>query len=374
MLLKNLSDMKVINPGSTIGIIGGGQLGRMMCAAAAELGYHTHVYTPEKNSPAEQVASKTTVAAYEDEKALKRFAESVDVVTYEFENIPHTSLALLEQTVQVSPSATILRLSQHRAREKDFLNRHGISTAPFALVTSAAEAGQARLNIGERGILKTAEFGYDGKGQVSINAKTDCEQAWKALATTEAIYEGYVDFDCEISVIVARNKCSGTVAYPPVLNIHKNHILDTTVAPAPVEKPIRKMAVRIAKEIAEALDLCGILAVEMFVTKEGKVLVNELAPRPHNSGHWTMDACITSQFEQSIRAVCGLPLGSTRRLYNAVMTNLIGEDVHKWREYLEHPNTKVHLYGKTEVRPGRKMGHVTQLGRKAKPKKLWGFA
>ncbi|MBM3618983.1 MAG: ATP-grasp domain-containing protein, partial [Alphaproteobacteria bacterium] len=204
---------KIIEPGSTIGIIGGGQLGRMLCSAAARLGYRTHVYTPETDSPAQQTASITTVAAYDDEAALKRFADSVDVVTYEFENIPHASLSLLEKSVNVRPSATILRLSQHRGREKDFLNKHGIGTAPFTLVKSEMEVEKARLDIGQRGVLKTAEFGYDGKGQVGITPDTDCRKAWKALATQEAVYEGYIDFDCEISVIVARSN-GKIAAYP----------------------------------------------------------------------------------------------------------------------------------------------------------------
>lgn len=361
--------MARIEPGSTIGIIGGGQLGRMLAIAAARLGYRTHVFTPETDSPAQQVASQTTVAAYDDVKALKAFAAQVAVVTYEFENIPHESLSLLENAVTVSPSADILRVSQHRAREKKTLNKNGIATAPYAFVRSPEEVVKARAELG-KGILKTAEFGYDGKGQVTIDKFTDCGDAWKQLATTEAVYEAFVDFECEISVIVARNEMSGCVAFPPVQNIHKNHILNTTIAPAPLEKPVRKEAVAVAKSIAEALDLRGILAVEMFVTRDFKILVNELAPRPHNSGHWTIDACVTSQFEQSIRAICGLPLGSPRRLYNAVMKNLIGDEVHQWYDYLQEPNTKVHIYGKKEVRAGRKMGHITRLGKKAKPAKF----
>lgn len=363
--------MARINPGATIGIIGGGQLGKMLAIAAARLGYRTHIFTPETDSPAQQVASQTTVAAYDDADALKAFAKAVDAVTYEFENIPHASLTLLEQTVTVSPSADILRLSQHRGREKTMLNDNGIATAPWRLVRSAKDAIAAAAELGAPGVLKTAELGYDGKGQVMVQADTDLTQAWESLKTEEAVYEGFINFECEISVIVARNEMSGCVAFPAVQNIHVNHILATTVAPAPIDKAIRKQAAAIAKSIAEALDLRGLLAVEMFVTREGDVLVNELAPRPHNSGHWTIDACVTSQFEQAIRAICGLPLGSPRRLYNAVMKNLIGEDVHQWYDYLQEPNTKVHLYGKKEVRAGRKMGHITRLGKKAKPSKKW---
>lgn len=362
--------MARINPGATIGIIGGGQLGRMLAIAAARLGYRTHVFTPETDSPAQQVASQTTIAPYDDLEALKQFAESVAAVTYEFENIPHASLSFLEKAILVSPSADILRLSQHRGREKAMLKQHGIAIAPYRDVTSAEKLKQACLEIGVPGILKTAELGYDGKGQIKINTEADYAQAWAKLGVDEAVYEGFVQFECEISVIVARNEMSGCVAYPPVQNIHENHILDMTIAPAPIEKNVRREAVAIAKNIAEVLDLHGILAVEMFVTREGRVLVNELAPRPHNSGHWTIDACVTSQFEQAIRAICGLPLGSPRRLYNAVMKNLVGKEVLKWYDYLQEPNTKVHLYGKKEIREGRKMGHVTRLGKKAKPAKF----
>ena len=359
----------VIHPGATIGIIGGGQLGRMMAQAAAVLGYRTHIFTPEKDSPASQVATQTTIADYADTKAMQKFGEAVDVVSYEFENIHYEFLAPIQKLGKLRPSVDILRISQHRAREKDFLNSIGVKTAPFRLVTSAKEVEKARLELGMPGIVKTARFGYDGKGQVKLAKKADVDGCWKALATDEAVYEAYVPFVCELSVIVARNPESGAVAYPAVQNIHKNHILDTTIAPAPVGKDIRRKAERIALKVADALDLQGILAIEMFLTKEGQILVNELAPRPHNSGHWTMDACVTSQFEQSIRAICNLPLGAPDRLFNAIMKNLIGEDIHLWYDYLSQPDTKVHLYGKTQVRPGRKMGHVTQLIRREKPEK-----
>jgi 5-(carboxyamino)imidazole ribonucleotide synthase len=359
--------MARIEPGATIGIIGGGQLGRMLAIAAARLGYRTHVFTPETDSPAQQVASQTTIAAYDDIEALRRFADDVAVVTYEFENIPHASLAFLEQAVQVSPSASILRLSQHRGREKQMLVDNGIAIAPYRFVTSAEELEAAVKAIGVPGVLKTAELGYDGKGQIKIDKGADSAAVWAALGGAEAVYEAFIPFECEVSVIVARNEMSGCVAFPTVQNVHRNHILNLTVAPAPIDKAIRRQASAIARSIAEALDLRGLLAVEMFVTRDGDVLVNELAPRPHNSGHWTIDACVTSQFEQAVRAVCGLPLGSTRRLYNAVMKNLIGDEVHQWYDYLQEPNTKLHLYGKKEVREGRKMGHITRLGKKAKP-------
>ncbi|MGB1539814.1 MAG: 5-(carboxyamino)imidazole ribonucleotide synthase, partial [Rickettsiales bacterium] len=366
--------MMRIDPGATIGIIGGGQLGRMLAVAASRLGYRTHVFTPETDSPAQQVASETTIAAYDDIDALRHFAQSVAVVTYEFENIPHACLSMLEKAVTVSPSADILRLSQHRGREKAFLRENGIAIAPYAFVQSAKELEAAIQEVGPAGVLKTAEFGYDGKGQIRLTRNSNAAKMWEKLGTDEAVYEGFVDFECEISVIVARNEASGAVAYPPVQNIHVKHILDTTIAPAPISKSTRKKAEEVALKVAEACDLRGLLAVEMFVTRKGEVLVNELAPRPHNSGHWTLDACVTDQFEQAIRAICGLPLGSTRRLYNAVMKNLIGEEVNLWHEYVQEPNAKVHLYGKKEIREGRKMGHVTRLGKKAKAAKFaWGL-
>lgn len=358
-----------IQPGATIGIIGGGQLGRMLAISAARMGYHTHIYVPEANSPAEQVASKTTHAAYTDTKALRDFARSVDVVTYEFENIPTECVEVLAQERTVSPSVEVLRVSQHRGREKDFVRSIGIETAPYEVVRSVAELEAAIDRIGQPGVLKTTRFGYDGKGQCGIREGVDVARAWESLKTGEAIYEGFVDYEAELSVIVARNEVSGTLAYAPVKNEHVNHILDTTIAPAPFPKPLRREAIEIAKKIADALDLRGLLAVELFLTKNNRLLVNELAPRPHNSGHWTIDACVTSQFEQAVRAICGLPLGSTKRLHNAVMKNLIGDEVHLWYDYLQEPNNKLHLYGKTEVRPGRKMGHVTQLVRKSKPDK-----
>lgn len=353
--------MACIQPGAVIGIIGGGQLGRMMAIAAAQLGYKTHIFTPERDSPAQQVASFTTVAAYDDMEALQAFASSVQVVTYEFENIPHASLTFLEKAITVAPGADILRISQHREREKTFLRDHGIPTAPFALLHTLEDLQRAVREIGMPGIAKTAQFGYDGKGQVFIRNQAACEAAWEALATREAVYEGFIDFDCEVSVIVARDAAGGCKTYPVVQNIHVNHILDTTIAPAPVPHVVQEKATAIAKKIAEALDLHGLLAVEMFVTKQGEVLVNELAPRPHNSGHWTLDACVTDQFQQAIRAVCGLPLGSTQPLCKATMKNLVGREVNEWQAYLNMPNAKLHLYGKHEIRAGRKMGHVTLL-------------
>ncbi len=353
--------MKQIPPGSVIGIVGGGQLGRMLATAAAELGYKVHIYSPEQGSPASQAAWRTTTAPYDDEDALAHFANSVNVVTFEFENIPHASLAVLEKHVPVHPSPELLKISQNRLREKNFINAQDIPTANYHRVTSAEELERAIMKLGTPSILKTTELGYDGKGQVSINSPTEAEAAWKKLDQAECVLEQKIDFTMEFSVIVARGANGQQACYVPVHNIHKNHILDRTIAPAPFSKELVQEARHIALTLAEAAKLQGLLAVEMFLTRDNKILVNELAPRPHNSGHWTMDGCITSQFEQCIRAVCGLPLGSTERLCEVEMKNLIGEDVNQWEEYLKQPHAKVHLYGKKEARPGRKMGHVNLL-------------
>lgn len=353
--------MSMIEPGATIGIVGGGQLGRMLCTAAAELGFKTHVFTPEADSPASHAATFTTVANYEDEEAIQQFAQSVDVVTFEFENIPHSSLAMLEENVPVRPTPELLKISQNRLREKNFVNANDVATANFHRVTTEDELERAIEKIGLPAILKTSELGYDGKGQVRIETAEAALDTWEQLARVECVLEGLVDFSMEISVIVARGDGGQQACYTPVQNIHKNHILDITIAPAALSKELSQKAQHIAMRLAQAAKLQGLLAVEMFVTKTGEILVNELAPRPHNSGHWTMDACVTGQFEQLIRAVCGLPLGGTERLCDAEMHNLIGDDVEKWRDYAKQPHAKVHLYGKAETRPGRKMGHVNVL-------------
>ncbi len=351
-------------PGSTIGILGGGQLGRMMAIAAAEIGYHVHVFCPEEDAPASEVARSTTHASYRNENALARFAKQVDVVTYEFENIPLGPVEELAKIVTVRPSPHVLKISQHRVLEKQALNAMGIATAPFRPVNSAAELVAAANEIGLPSILKTARMGYDGKGQIMLDATKHVPSVWKQLNTDEAILEGFVRFKMEISVIVARDITGKVACYCPVKNTHENHILAETIAPAPISDELIKKAEKMAKTIAEKLDLVGIMAVEMFVTRKDELLVNELAPRPHNSGHWTMDACITSQFEQAVRAVCGLPLGSPEYLRKARMINLIGDEVLQWQRHTNTPNAKLHLYGKKEIRPGRKMGHVTFLMKK----------
>jgi 5-(carboxyamino)imidazole ribonucleotide synthase len=348
-------------PGSTVGIIGSGQLGRMAALAAARLGYRVHVYSPEADSPTEQVAAAATVASYTDLKALEAFARSVDVVTFEFENIPADSVRVLAGLVPVRPSWRVLDVAQDRISEKRFFNEIGIETAPWAEIASAADLHREVARLGRPAVLKTTRLGYDGKGQIKITAETDLDQAWAAMGGAVSVLEGFIDFAGEVSVIVARGLDGTTAAFDPAWNIHTNHILDTTTIPAPISAALSDAATRVACRAAQALDLVGLLAVEMFVTRDGRILANEMAPRPHNSGHWTIDACVTDQFEQFIRAVCGLPLGSPARHSDAVMTNLIGDDVKDWLVILSDPDAKLHLYGKAEARSGRKMGHVTRI-------------
>ncbi|NDF13075.1 MAG: 5-(carboxyamino)imidazole ribonucleotide synthase [Proteobacteria bacterium] len=355
--------MTMIPPGSTIGIIGGGQLGRMSALAAAELGYKVHIYTPEIDSPASHVASKVTVASYTDEKALKAFARSVDVVTFEFENIPVEGIKFLADIVPVRPNPRTLYIAQHRKREKEFAASAGIQTAPFTIVKNAKELEAAFRSLGVvRGILKTLEMGYDGKGQRRVNQGDDYADIWADTGFEEAIFEGFIEFEKEISVIVARGLDGNVSTFPPAENTHVNGILDTSKVPSRIAERTSVAARAAAHKLADALDIVGLLAVEFFVLKEGSVVFNEMAPRPHNSGHWTMDGCVTSQFDQFIRAVCGLPLGSVRRHSDVVMKNLIGHDYNNWQDILaKDPHAKVHLYGKREVREGRKMGHVNYV-------------
>jgi 5-(carboxyamino)imidazole ribonucleotide synthase len=333
----------------------------MTAMAAARLGYRVHTYCPDRDSPASHVSWRTTVAPYEDQAALRRFAESVDVVTFEFENIPAQSAEILAALKPTRPSPKVLYIAQERLREKRFLASINVPTTRF-LDVSRQEALEAAVKaLGRPSILKSAEFGYDGKGQVRIDGDMDLFEAWVKMGGDIGILEAFVDFSREISVIVARAPDGATAIFQSVENQHKNHILDVTIVPARIPEAIAGRAEAIARHIANEIELVGLLAVEMFVTHENEVLVNELAPRPHNSGHWTIDGCITSQFEQFVRAVCGLPLGSTERHSDAVMKNLIGDEVNGWRELLSDPAVKLHLYGKTEARPGRKMGHYTRL-------------
>lgn len=347
----------LVPPGGIIGILGGGQLGRMTALAAARLGYRCHIFTPEVDSPAAQVSAVTTVAGWDDEAALSAFAAAVDVITLEFENIPLASLRFLEGKAVVRPSAKVLEIGQDRINEKTFFGEFS-ETAPWRSVQSLSDLTQAVADLGRPSVLKTTRLGYDGKGQAKIDTDTDLAEAWDSLRTDAAILEGFIDFAGEISVIVARAEDGSTATYCPVANVHKNHILDTTTAPAALPPSVRDEAMRVATTAAEKLNLVGLLAVEMFLTRDGRVLVNEMAPRPHNSGHWTMDACHTDQFEQLVRAVCGLPLGDPGHFHDAVMKNLLGNDIDDWKMYLSDPRARLHLYGKAEARPGRKMGHV----------------
>jgi 5-(carboxyamino)imidazole ribonucleotide synthase len=351
----------MLPPGSTIGILGGGQLGRMTAMAAARLGYRTHVFATEPDAPAAQVAAETTIAPFGDAAAVARFAASVDVATCEFENVPAAALRRVAAKRPVLPRPEILEIAQDRLREKDFLRAIGIATTDYREIVDAEALAGAARELGVPAVLKTVRLGYDGKGQVLLTADISPADAWRRMGGALGILESHVDFRCEVSVIVARTADGALAAYPPVENRHVNHILDTTIAPARLPPDTAGEATAIARHIAERLDLVGVLAVEMFITRSGSILVNEMAPRPHNSGHWTIDACIASQFEQLVRAICGLPLGSTERHADAVMTNLIGRDVAKWREALDDPHAKLHLYGKSKVRPGRKMGHITRL-------------
>lgn len=347
----------MIKPNATIGILGGGQLGRMTALAAAELGYKVHVFTPEHDSPTEHICFKTTNADYLDEAALTKFASEVELVSFEFENIPYETLEILEEHAPVFPSSKVIKICQNRLREKDFVNSLEIGTAPYMRVTNRDELEAAVREIGTPSILKTTEMGYDGKGQQKLENLLSQVELKDGV---EYVLEGFVPFSMEISVIVARGKDSKTACYAPCENVHKNHILDITIAPARIPQALADKAQKIAVKIANGLDLVGVLAVEMFVVGDD-LLVNELAPRPHNSGHHTTDSCITGQFEQFVRAICGLPLGSPKQHTNAEMKNLIGADVVEAQKYLTDVNAKLHLYGKNDAREGRKMGHVTKL-------------
>ena len=351
----------MIAPGSTIGILGGGQLGRMTALAAAALGYKSHIYDPDPRGGAKQVTPFATTAPYEDQAALARFADAVDVITFEFENVPAETAEFLAERKPVRPNPNVLRVSQDRLKEKDFLRSIDVATTEYREVTSAAALVRSARDLGLPAVLKSVRYGYDGKGQVKVTPDRDIEACWQEMGAPVGILEGFVDFACEISVIVARSGPGMLATYAPAENQHVNHILDTTIVPARVSPAVTMRAEAIARHIVERLDVVGLIAVEMFVTPGNQVLVNELAPRPHNSGHWTIDGAITSQFEQLVRAICGLPLGSPERHSDAVMKNLIGADVEKWRDALTEPNAKLHLYGKEKALPGRKMGHVTRL-------------
>ncbi len=356
-----------IAPGGTIGILGGGQLGRMLALAAARLGIKTHIYAPPGDNPAFGVAAARTCAPYEDEPALSAFAAAVDVITYEFENIPAAAVDYLARRKPLKPSKKALEITQDRLSEKAFIAKLGLPVAPFADVHDAASAAAAAGMTGAPAVLKTRRFGYDGKGQKMAASGDAVPAAWEELGEAPCILEGFVDFACEVSIIAARNAAGEFAAYDMPLNVHENHILRTSTVPCGLREETRDEARRMAKAIADALEYEGVLAVELFVVRDETgehLVVNEIAPRVHNSGHWTQDACVTDQFEQHIRAIAGWPLGDTRRHSDCRMTNLLGEEALDWPALAAEPDTCVHLYGKREIRPGRKMGHVNRLKRR----------
>ncbi|MHC9234363.1 5-(carboxyamino)imidazole ribonucleotide synthase [Pseudooceanicola sp. 502str34] len=349
-----------LTAGATIGILGGGQLGRMLSVAASRLGLRTHIYEPGANPPAADVAHAVTRAAYEDINALTAFAESVDVVTYEFENIPTSALDLLEALVPIRPGREALRVSQDRMTEKDFLTSLGLQTAPYAAVDDAESLATALEQIGAPAILKTRRFGYDGKGQARLQVTEDGAAALDEMNGAPAVLEGFVTFSREVSVIGARSADGSVACFDPGENVHREGILRTTNVPAMLSAAQRTDAVLMAGKILNALDYVGVMGVELFVTPEGLV-VNEIAPRVHNSGHWTQNGCAVDQFEQHIRAVAGWPLGDGTRHADVEMENLIGDDMDRVPDLLRETNTALHLYGKAETRAGRKMGHVNHI-------------
>jgi 5-(carboxyamino)imidazole ribonucleotide synthase len=355
----------ILAPGATIGILGSGQLGRMLAMAALKLGLRCHVYAPESDAPAYDAASERTVAGFDDEAALARFAEAVDVVTYEFENVPIGCVEFLESRKSVRPGARALAVTQDRFAEKTFLRNLGLATAPFRAVPDAAALAPALAEIGRPAVLKTLCFGYDGKGQAMIREGSDLPALHCSLGGGPMILEGFVAFDCEASVVVARSLEGATVAYDLCENEHERHILARTRVPARVAPGVEAAAKALAAKAIEALDYVGVLAVELFVARDAaggaRLLVNELAPRVHNSGHWTIEGAQTSQFEQHIRAIAGWPLGSSARRGRIEMSNLIGDEADEWRDILAQPDVSLHLYGKLETRPGRKMGHATRV-------------
>lgn len=347
-------------PGSRVGILGGGQLARMLSLAAARLGIDCHIYAPEADSPAFAVSAASTVAAYDDFTALEAFAGAVDVVTYEFENVPGETAGFLDAHVPVAPGVAALKTAQDRIAEKTFISGLGIPVAPFAEVSDEASLTQALTRIGRPAVLKTRRFGYDGKGQTKIFEATDPAAAFAEIGRQPAVLEGFVRFEKEISVIAARSWSGEVRVYDVPENHHENHILKTSTVPARISSAVAEKAMGFGSRIIAALDYVGVIGVEMFVAGDD-VIVNEIAPRVHNSGHWTMDACGVSQFEQHIRAVCGWPLGSPVRYADVVMTNLLGEEAGRWRELAAEPLVHIHLYGKREARPGRKMGHFNRV-------------
>ena len=359
--------MAELAPGSTIGILGGGQLGRMLAVAASRLGFRTHIFEPGSNPPAADVAYRTTTAAYDDIAALRAFAASVDVITYEFENIPTAALDVLEAAKPIRPNRRALAISQDRMAEKAFLTSLGLSCAPYAAVNTAADLAAALARIGTPSILKTTRLGYDGKGQARLMSAADAPAALARMQGAPAVLEGFIDFSHEVSVIAARGLDGAVAAYDPGENVHLGGILHTTTVPARLTPSQRTDAVLLAARILNALDYVGVMGVELFVTaadhQGGTLIVNEIAPRVHNSGHWTQNGCAVDQFEQHIRAVAGWPLGDGSRHTDIVMENLIGDDIDRLPQLARTRDCALHLYGKRDPRPGRKMGHINRITR-----------
>ena len=362
-----MNSNRPVLPGAAVGVLGSGQLGRMFAIAARRLGYRVHTFSPDYDTPTGQVADVEVTADYEDLDAVRRFARAVEVVTFEFENVPARTAAAAAELAPVRPAGAILHTTQHRVREKTFLAKAGFPVTRFVPVSSESGLWEALATIGYPAVLKVATMGYDGKGQSKIDRAEDAPAAWRALGggSHEAILEAFVPFEREASVVVARSLEGRIADFGLIENTHARHILDYSVASGDASSPLAREAVRLGAAIADALDLVGVLCVELFIAPGGKLLVNELAPRPHNSGHLTVDACVTSQFEQQLRAVCGLPLGSTRYLQAAAMANLLGDlwesGEPDWAAAASIPEVKIHLYGKSEARPRRKMGHLTVL-------------
>ncbi len=366
-LLKSfllMSNNRVLAPGAKIGIIGGGQLGRMLAMAAAQLGFHVHILSPEQSPPAAEVSQLHVCADYDDPEALRAFAQGVDVITYEFENIPAEPMAALNDAPGLFPPVAALSATQDRLEEKNFLQSLSLPVANFSAIDSLSDLESGVEALGFPAMLKTRRFGYDGKGQAKLSKSDDLSEVYKGFIETPAVLEAFVAFECELSVVMVRAHDGSVAAYDVARNSHENQILHTSTVPSGVSDEVLNEAFRIARVFADAIDYVGVFAVEFFYCGEGAenpLIVNEIAPRVHNTGHWTMDGCSVGQFENHIRAIAGWPLGDTSRHSDAVMTNLIGEDVNAWVKYAGESNTAVHLYGKAEVRTGRKMGHVTKL-------------
>jgi 5-(carboxyamino)imidazole ribonucleotide synthase len=355
----------MILPGATLGMLGGGQLGRMFTVAARTMGYHVIVLDPSPDSPAGRMADEHLRAAYADDWALTQMAQACDAVTTEFENIPAETLQRLERARPVRPSSMVLQSTQDRIREKMFIRNAGLATADFVAIRSADELGAAFSRLMPPLILKRSAFGYDGKGQADVEDYDELCNAFDRLGKVPCVLERRLELKLELSIVLARSSDGRTACFPPAENIHRRGILKTSIVPARADARLAEQALSMATGLAEALDYCGVMAVEFFVTRDGSLLVNEIAPRPHNSGHYTIDACVTSQFEQQVRMVCGLPPGDTKLLSPVVMVNLLGDlwsdERPDWSRLLRHPNVKLHLYGKREARPGRKMGHFCYL-------------